>query len=118
MLPSPAYLTVSVSLTVSAVPLSAAILKPFSFRSCSWPPLMASLLPAAMLPSATPVILLPPLFKPSLVRLTGLPETGVIVTPPALVTVLLPAASWVVTLAKVGASFMLTVTVVLPVAAS
>ena len=42
--------------------------------------------------------MLPPLFKPPVVRLTELPAAGVMVTPLPLVTVLLPAASVVVTL--------------------
>ena len=36
---------------------------------------------------------MPPLFKPPVVRLTGLPDAGVIVTPLPLVTVLLPTVS-------------------------
>ena len=57
---------------------------------CNCPPLIASLLSAATLPSATLVILLPPLSKPVLVRLTGVPPfAGVIVIPLPLITVLL-----------------------------
>ena len=56
-------------------------------------------------PAATLVIVLPPLLRPSLVRLTALPLAGVIVTPPPFITVVLPAASLVVTVSRPFKSF-------------
>ena len=54
------------------------------------PPFTASFEPNAIVPSATLVILLPPLFKPALVKLTGPFAPPVIVTP-LLSSLLLPA---------------------------
>ena len=53
----------------------------------NWDLLTASL---GSVPSATFVILLPPLSRPSFVRLTLLPPAGLIVIPSPLITVLLP----------------------------
>ena len=77
------------------------------FKSKIWPPFTASFEPEAMLPSATLVILLPPLFRPVLVKLTGFaPPIGVIVIPVPFNTVLLPAASVVVTVVNATSSFV------------
>ena len=56
-------------------------------------------------PGPTLVIVLPPLSKPFLVRLTVFPLAGVIVTPPPFITVVLPAASLVVTVSRPFKSF-------------
>ena len=67
----------------------------------SWLPLTASVLAAVTAPAATLVMVLPPLSRPAVVRLTALPLVGVMVTPLPLVTVV-PVALLVVTLVNTG----------------
>ena len=64
------------------------------------------------MPSATPRILLPPLFRPEPVKLTGAPVLGLMVTPPAATVVVLPAASLVTDPAAVVALELPAVSVV------
>ena len=80
------------SLDVTTV-LAAAMLVLMLFNAvCNCPPFTASLLFAPIVPSATLVILLPPLFSPSPVRLTAFLPAGAMVMPFAPMVVLSPAA--------------------------
>ena len=81
MLPSTFLLSATSILSPAFTLLLAA-----AWAASNWPLFTASV---AFSPAATLVILLPPLFKPALVRLTGLaPPAPVMVTPSLFITVL------------------------------
>ena len=106
-------------------PISVVLIRPFvlvvlppitalttSAASNSWLPLMASVEPWAMLPAATPVILLLPLLRPVLVNVTLFSGSAAVMVTPVLLSVVAP----VVTLSAVRLSAVPTV-IVFPVRA-